>query len=470
MKIYFLGICGTAMGNAALLLQSMGHTVIGSDTRMYPPMSEVLINNHITVLEGYDVARLQQLNPDLIVIGNAISRGNVEIEWLWETNAFEYVSLPQLLSKCVLAHRRTIVVSGTHGKTTTTAACTYLLSQQNHKPGYLIGGVVKDFEYSAAIGSPDSYFVIEGDEYDSAFFDKRSKFIHYRPFILILNNLEFDHADIFRDVPDIQRSFAHLLKLIPQNGYLLYNGDDARIKELLPIPWVTHTLSVGVGPSNDLQIRNFEEGLAGSSFELWYQSNFWQKIEWKLTGLYNARNAAMAILASSLALNPMAPEKQLAKNIQNFQGVKRRQEIRYKSANLIIMEDFGHHPTALAETLLSLKNCYPNHSITACFEPRSNTIRTATFQNELCDALKHAHTVLISDLDKPIQSEAALSTNRLARELNELGVSAKVFNSNNDLLAYLKTNSTPQPSHLICFFSNASFDGIIPLYLAYLQS
>lgn len=218
-----MGICGTAMGNAALLLRQAGHEVLGADTGIYPPMSTVLREAGVTIHEGYDPERLRQLAPDLVVIGNAMSRGNPEVEWLLDTRAIPFASLPQLLHDLVLRTRRNIVVAGTHGKTTTTSLAAFLLREAKTDPGWLIGGVPLDPPTGTNLGAAGGPFAIEGDEYDSAFFDKRSKFIHYAPRIAVLNNLEFDHADIFRDLADIQRTFSHLVRIVPRSGYVVMN-------------------------------------------------------------------------------------------------------------------------------------------------------------------------------------------------------------------------------------------------------
>ncbi|MEC8330232.1 MAG: Mur ligase family protein, partial [Verrucomicrobiota bacterium] len=250
MRFYFMGICGTAMGNAACLLKTQGHVVFGSDTGIYPPMSEVLAQAEIEVFEGFSAERLSNLEIDHVVVGNAISRGNEEVEWLLNQSKLDYGSLPQLFCDNLLKNRQSIVVTGTHGKTTTATLAAFLLERSGADPGWLIGGVPNDLHSGAKLGE-GSTFVIEGDEYDSAFFDKRSKFIHYRPQIAILGNLEFDHADIFRDLEDLQRSFQHLLRIIPSHGYALINGDDENVTALLPAPW-TQVIRVGEGPDNDL--------------------------------------------------------------------------------------------------------------------------------------------------------------------------------------------------------------------------
>src|SRR5690606_31823375 len=277
MKLYFMGICGTAMGNAALLARAAGHEVHGADSGVYPPMCDVLSAAGVAVHDGYSVERLQELPPDLVVIGNAMSRGHPEVEWLLETRAFRFTSLPALLSELVLAGRRNVVVAGTHGKTTTTALAAHLLRENGGDPGFLIGGVPLDPPVGHHLGRLDQPFVIEGDEYDSAFFDKRSKFIHYQPHVAVLNNLEFDHADIFRDLADVQRTFSHLARIVPRNGWIVLNGDDANLRALGDFPW-TRVVKVGVGEHNDVRIRDFTESVDGSRFSLTWGDDLWADV------------------------------------------------------------------------------------------------------------------------------------------------------------------------------------------------
>jgi UDP-N-acetylmuramate: L-alanyl-gamma-D-glutamyl-meso-diaminopimelate ligase len=232
------------MGQAALLLRSAGHEVLGADAGVYPPMSTVLTEAGIELHEGYDPARLARLKPDLVVIGNAMSRGNPEVEWLLDTRAIPYKSLPEVLHDLVLIRRPNVVICGTHGKTTTTALTAFLLRENGRDPGFLIGGVPQDPPVGNHLGGDGEPFVIEGDEYDSAFFDKRSKFIHYAPHIAVLNNLEFDHADIFRDLEDYKRTFVHFARLVPRNGFIIMNGDDTNLRSLGPLPW-TRVVRVG---------------------------------------------------------------------------------------------------------------------------------------------------------------------------------------------------------------------------------
>lgn len=456
MKYYFLGICGIAMGNVALLLRSLGHEVCGADSNIYPPMSDVLLESGIKLYEGYNPDRLRSINPDYIVIGNAMTRGNVEVEYLLESRAHPYYSLPELLHKDILAKRFNIVVTGTHGKTTTTTLIAYFLNSLGEDPGYLIGGVPKSLPSGAYVGSGP--FVIEGDEYDSAFFDKRSKFIHYLPSILIVNNIEFDHGDIFRDLKDIQRSFSHLLRVVPRNGFILINGDDINIKELMPIDWST-VYRVGEGGGNDLIISDFREDEKGSEFSLFWKGAFWTRVRWGLCGMYNARNAAMAALAAGLAVNRLNPMGISLEALGLFEGVKRRQEVLYQDDKIVVVEDFGHHPTAVRETLVSLRNRYPDRRITACFEPRSNTACRRFHQEGFREALGFADIALLGAVyraDLYLERDR-LDTERIARE-----VGGVAFSSNEGLLEYLKGHVE---TGVVCFFSNGSFDGIMQAFV-----
>jgi len=464
MRIYFMGICGTAMGNAALLARAAGHDVLGADAGVYPPMSTVLADAGIALHEGYDAARLGKLAPDLVVIGNAMSRGNPEIEWLLDTRALAYTSLPALLHDFVLTGRQNLVIAGTHGKTTTTALAAFLLRANGRDPGYLIGGVPVDPPTGNHLGAPDAPFVIEGDEYDSAFFDKRSKFIHYAPHIAVLNNLEFDHADIFRDLADVQRTFSHLTRIVPRNGWILLNGDDDNLRALGPLAW-TQVARVGVGERNDLRIVEFSEQETTVTFGLVWKGRRWGDVKWSQPGQFNARNAAIAALAAGLALYPDDPTKLKLDALAQFRGVKRRQELLLDLPQLKVIEDFGHHPTALAETLRSLRNRYPNALLTAVFEPRSNTARTKVMQAGFTRALGTADEVFIGAVSRPekLKESERFDVEAVTEHLHTQGVTAHTAPTHAELLekiraTVLKPQEKPQ---VVVFFTNGSFDGII---------
>ncbi|MGB1127338.1 MAG: UDP-N-acetylmuramate--L-alanine ligase [Opitutales bacterium] len=460
MRIYFMGICGTAMGNAALLLKEQGHEVFGADRGIYPPMSDVLSAAGIEVLEGFDAARLAELKPDQVVVGNAMSRGNVEVEWLLNQSELPYVSLPQLLHDTVLPSRLPVVITGTHGKTTTSTLTAYLLDKAEAEPGWLIGGVPNDLSRGSSLGRGQP-FVIEGDEYDSAFFDKRSKFIHYRPQVAVLNNLEFDHADIFRDLADVKRTFQHFLRIIPSSGYALINGDDGNLCDLLPLPW-TQVIRVGTDASNDLRIEGFQDGANGSSFELIWKGSLWARVDWKLHGIFNARNAAMAALASACASGYDDPTGFDLSALNAFRGVRRRQDVLCDKAGWTVMEDFAHHPTAVAGAIEALKAAYPDRCMTVCFEPRSNTAASSIFQDAFTRALQGADRVYLGAVHRAdrMSEGLRLDTTRMAGDLVAAGCAAHALEENSDLFGCLVDDLLHQNGGLILFFTNGSFDGV----------
>jgi UDP-N-acetylmuramate: L-alanyl-gamma-D-glutamyl-meso-diaminopimelate ligase len=469
MFTYFLGICGTAMGNAALLTQAAGHHVEGADSGIYPPMSEVLRKANITVHDGYCAERIEQLKPDRVVVGNALSRGNPEIEWLLRERSIEMVSLPELLGREILKQRLPVVITGTHGKTTTATLTAHLLQSAHAEPGWLIGGVPINLSSGAQLGN-GAPFVIEGDEYDSAFFDKRSKFIHYRPRIAVINNLEFDHADIFRDLADVQRTFSHFLKLLPADGLVLINGDDANINALLPVPW-TQLIRVGMGDENDLRIYGFEQDAKGSSFDLLWRGQHWGRCQWQLHGSFNARNAAMAILAAACAQNPMTitahalPGPFPAGALAEFKGVRRRQDTLHHSRTITLIEDFGHHPTAIEEMLKSLRLSNPEHHLLACFEPRSNSARGKIFAAAFTTALAHADSVLLAPVHRAdaLTDNQRLDTVSMANALSAQGIATTAFSEPEALYQKLLDSAqhatAGQPLLIVCF-TNGSLYGI----------
>jgi UDP-N-acetylmuramate: L-alanyl-gamma-D-glutamyl-meso-diaminopimelate ligase len=470
MRIYFMGICGTAMGNAALLLRSLGYEVHGADTGIYPPMSTVLQEAGITLYEGYDATRLAGFKSDIVVIGNAMSRGNPEVEWLLETRALVFMSLPQVLHDFVLNTRRNIVVCGTHGKTTTTALAAYLLRANGRDPGFLIGGVPQDPPIGNHRGGDGEPFVIEGDEYDSAFFDKRSKFIHYAPHIAVLNNLEFDHADIFRDLADVQRTFLHLARIVPRNGCIVLNGDDANLHALGPMPW-TRVVQVGGGENCETRITDYADGAAGAGFKLLWRGQPWAEVQSPLPGLFNARNIAMAATAAGLALDPANPTVLKLEALARFRGVKRRQEILRRTPALTVIEDFGHHPTALAETLQSFRTRFPGTLLTAVFEPRSNTARSKALQAGFMRALAQADEVYLGPVSRPekLREDERFDPEAVAQQLESQGVEAHRAATNAALLEILTANTLRAAAgkpRVVVFFTNGSFDGIIGRFVA----
>lgn len=469
-----MGIGGMAMGNVALLANQLGNNVLGSDTGFYPPLRAALSDAEI--FEGYSAQRLSTLNPDMVVIGNVIGRGNEEIEWFWANKPCAYTSMSDFLRTQVIGKRPSVVVTGTHGKTTTTALTAYLMKAAGLNPGWMVGGVPNpnDLSAGANLGGADAPFVIEGDEYDTAFFDKRAKFISYTPTVAIVNNLELDHVDIYRDLEDIKRAFNHMLRTVPANGVVIANADDENVRDILPVKWAP-TIWVGLGEDADVQIRNFIESEKGSCFDLYYKGQKWTTITSRLTGLYNARNIACAVTATAWSANKdnltaFDPSAMLA----DYCGVNRRQQVRHNSEDLLVIEDFGHHPTAIEQTLASLQNRYFNRRWVVCFEPRSNTSRTNLHQQDLVNALKSADVAVIAPVynGEAIAQTERLDTQRLATDLNELKGSESIalaLSSVQQLPETLAGLTKADAPTAVVFFSNGNFSGQMDEFLKTLQ-
>jgi UDP-N-acetylmuramate: L-alanyl-gamma-D-glutamyl-meso-diaminopimelate ligase len=336
----------------------------------------------------------------------------------------------------------------------------FLLEEAGAQPGWLIGGVPRDLPGGATLGKGEA-FVIEGDEYDTAFFDKRSKFIHYRPQIAVLNNLEFDHADIFRDLEDVQRTFRHLLRIIPSQGCAIVNGDDANITALLPAPW-TQTIRVGTAADNDLVISDFVDGAEGASFDLIWQGTFWTRVSWSMHGLFNARNAAMAALSAAKSCGYESPLEFDLSALSRFRGVRRRQDVLHECTKWTVLEDFAHHPTAIAGALEGLRAAYPGRELFVSFEPRSNTARTALFQDAFTQALSAADRVYLGAVHRAEQMEThlRLDTGLMVSELSQNGRVAMAFETNEQLFEQIKADCVAAAECVFVFFTNGSFDGV----------
>src|SRR2546425_824047 len=387
-SVLFIGIGGPAMAAVAAALQEKGLRVTGSDQNVYPPTSTFLEARKIEVMSGYAEQNLAH-RPDLVVVGNAISRGNPEAEVVLERK-LRYCSLPELVKEYFIRGKRSLVVAGTHGKTTTTSLLAWVFEQNGLNPSFLVGGIPTNFGQGARFTNSE-WFIIEGDEYDTAFFDKRSKFLHYLPEVAILNNLEFDHADIFENLEAIQTSFRHFIRLIPRNGMLLANGDDRNLAPLLkvtPCP----VKRFGLDEGNAIQAFNIRYGPTATEFEI---PSF--KFHINLVGELNVRNA-LAVIAC--AKHCGLKNHQIQAAFDTFKGIKRRMEVRGIAGGVTVLDDFGHHPTAIRETLRALRIKYPEQKIWAIFEPRSNTTRRNVFQAELADAFAEADAVVISQISR----------------------------------------------------------------------
>jgi UDP-N-acetylmuramate: L-alanyl-gamma-D-glutamyl-meso-diaminopimelate ligase len=320
--------------------------------------------------------------------------------------------------------------------------------------------VPRDLSGGARLGCGEA-FVIEGDEYDTAFFDKRSKFIHYCPQIAVLNNLEFDHADIFRDLEDVQRTFRHFLRIIPSQGCAIVNGDDANIAALLPAPW-TNVVCVGTGVNNDLVIKEFSDGQQEASFHLIWKGQHWARVSWSMHGLFNARNAAMAALAAAFASGCTNPLEFDLSALTLFRGVKRRQDVLHESKSWIVLEDFAHHPTAISGALEGLRAAYPDRKLCVCFEPRSNTARTALFQDAFTQALLGADRIYLGAVHRAdsIVAENRLDTVRMVTDLSNAGREAMAFEDNDTLFEQIRVDSSSVSGGVFVFFTNGAFDGL----------
>jgi UDP-N-acetylmuramate: L-alanyl-gamma-D-glutamyl-meso-diaminopimelate ligase len=387
MYIHILGICGTFMGGIALLARERGVEVSGSDANVYPPMSTQLERQGIALHEGYDPANLSPV-PDQVVIGNALSRGNPAVEHVLN-HALSYTSGPQWLAEHVLADRWVLAVAGTHGKTTTASLLAWILEFAGLSPGFLIGGIPANFGISARLGR-GRFFVVEADEYDTAFFDKRSKFVHYRPRTLVLNNLEYDHADIFPDLAAIKRQFHHLVRTVPGNGLIVENADDANLAEVLAMGCWTPRESVAVGSSASVMWRLRRLSADGSSFEVLRDGVLAGTVEWNQIGEHNMHNALAAIAAAG---HTGVPASVAIQALAEFQGVKRRMEVRGDIDGVTIYDDFAHHPTAIATTLQGLRNRVGKARILLVLEPRSNTMRMGVHSGTLADSMRGADRI-----------------------------------------------------------------------------
>lgn len=474
MRLHILGICGTFMGGVAALARELGHTVEGSDANVYPPMSTQLEALGIDLMRGYAAEHLQPRSgherPDLIVVGNAMTRGNPAVEYMLDQQ-LRYVSGPQWLGETVLAGREVLAVAGTHGKTTTTSLLAHLLESAGMAPGFLIGGVPGNFGISARLGgaeprgaqsplsgaarllppragdikmeqSSTAPFVIEADEYDTAFFDKRSKFVHYRPRIAILNNLEYDHADIFPDVAAIQRQFHHLVRTVPGNGRLIVNAHDERLAEVLAMGCWTPVETFGIG-RGDWQATLVEPD--GSVFSVHRGGERVGELRWSLLGNHSVMNALAALAAAAAAgADPAA----LLPAFATFESVKRRMELVGEVNGVCVFDDFAHHPTAIATTLAGLRAKVGNARILVALEPRSNSMRQGAHAAALAPSLADADAVVF--LHRP---ELSWDAHQVTNALGGRGATAPSVDA---LIAALRTLA--RPGDQVVFMSNGGFE------------
>ncbi len=451
MHIHILGICGTFMGGLAALAREAGHRVTGCDAGVYPPMSDQLEALGIELIEGFGAEQMR-LQPDLYVVGNVVSRSRLAsgepkfplMEAILESGA-PYTSGPQWLSEHVLQGRHVLAVAGTHGKTSTTSMLTWILEAAGLTPGFLVGGVPLNFGVSARLGQlakghSRPYFVIEADEYDTAFFDKRSKFVHYRPRTAILNNLEFDHADIFDDLQAIERQFHHLVRTVPGQGRLVVNGLEESLTRVLAQGCWSEVRSFGAA------VSDFSALGEPSDFEVLHQGQKVGHVQWSLGGVHNQHNALAAIAAAEHA--GVSPDV-AATALSSFQNVKRRMEVRGTVAGVTVYDDFAHHPTAIRTTLDGLRRQVGQARILAIFEPRSNTMKLGTMKSQLPWSLEQADLSFCHSGGLDWDAHAALA---------EMGAKAQVASTIDDLVKQVLAAAKPG-DHLLCM-SNGGFGGI----------
>jgi UDP-N-acetylmuramate: L-alanyl-gamma-D-glutamyl-meso-diaminopimelate ligase len=465
--IYLIGICGTAMASLAGLLQLRGHRITGSDKAAYPPMSDQLRELGIPVLEPYAESNLD-VKPDLVVIGNALSRGNPEIERVLDER-IPFSSMAALLHEEFLTGRESLVIAGTHGKTTTTSmlAWIYQVAAHGHperEPSFLIGGVAENFGTSFQL-RPTRTFILEGDEYDTAFFDKGPKFLHYFPDALILTHVEFDHADIYVDLEAVKTAFKRLVNLVPRRGLIVAYDGNANVTEC-----VAHAFCrverYGFTPEADWRMRNLrhEDGL--TRWEVWCHGALWAELEMALAGEHNALNATAATaLAAGQGIGKDAIQGALA----SFKSVKRRLEIRAEIGGVTIIDDFAHHPTAIRETLRALRSVYPQSRLWAVLEPRSNTLRRKVLESEIVESLRLADRVILAGVyqQERIPQDERLHPEDVVKALNAAGTPAKLCADVDAILGEIVPQL--QSGDVVAILSNGGFDGIYEKLPAHLK-
>lgn len=450
---HLIGICGTAMASLAGMLVKQGHRVTGSDENVYPPMSLELQRLGIPVCEGYSPENLCQ-RPDAVVVGNAITRGNPELERVLNSKLY-YTSMAAVVEDNFIRGRHSIVVAGTHGKTTTTSLMAWAMECAGANPSFLIGGVAENFNSSFRV-TDSPFFVIEGDEYDTAYFDKGPKFMHYLPDTVILNNVEFDHADIYRDIEAVKFAFSRLINLIPENGRLIAGWDSELVRELTPRAFCP-VQTFGVEQDARWRAEDVSFSAEATTFSVRVEEREFGRFRTQLAGLFNVRNCLGVIAAcEALGLERSAVVHALAE----FKSVKRRLEVRGEVRGVTVIDDFAHHPTAVRETLLAARAKYPNRRVVAIFEPRSYTAQIKLFQRQFEDALAVADEIIVARLFHPERytAETAISTTEMLERLRALGRDAHFLPTADDIVSNLAPRLNG--GEVVVIMSNGSFGGI----------
>ena len=462
---HFSGICGTAMASVAVLMKNRGCKVTGSDENTYPPMSDFLAENGIEVQSPYHADNLKP-HPDYVILGNALSRGNPEVEYALEAH-LHYLSMAELLKNEFIRGNCSVVFSGTHGKTSTTSMAAHVFTHCGLQTGYMVGGIPENFGSSCADVEKGGYFIIEGDEYDTSLFDKRSKFFHYLPDRLVINNIEFDHADIFNNLDEIKRSFTLMLRQMPSNGLILVNGDDPHAMEVAQQGYCRY-VSFGTGTDCDAVIRDCRplKGKIGTQFRLIWEGRDYS-IEIPLLGEFNARNAAAVML---LGLNEGVPFQNLQDAFLEYKSVKRRLQLVSGSSPIRVFDDFAHHPTAITETIGAVRQVWPDAKLHTIYEARSNTSVRRFHQEKMADAFKEADTVIFYKLHRgdSIAPEDRLDLNQVVQELRENGKTAQIIEDLEQITDH--TIETSNPGDIVLIMSQGAFGGLPRMIAARLNS
>jgi len=456
--IHLSGICGTAMASLAGLLQLQGHRITGSDKAAYPPMSDLLGELGIPVLEPYAETNLEPA-PDLVVIGNALSRGNPEVERVLD-DRIPFTSMAALLHEEFLAGRESLVVAGTHGKTTTTSMLAWIYqvaARENPalEPSFLIGGVAENFATSFQL-RPTRTFIVEGDEYDTAFFDKGPKFLHYFPDALILTHVEFDHADIYADLEAVKTAFKRLVNLVPRRGLIVAFDGSTNVSECVERA-LCRVERYGFSEGTDWRIRNLRHEDGMTRWEVWHNGALWTEFEMRLAGEHNALNATAA---AALAFGQGVSKEAIQESFATFKSVKRRLEVRAEIAGITIIEDFAHHPTAIRETLRALRSVYPQSRLWAVLEPRSNTLRRKVLESDLVASLRFADHVILAGVyqQQRIPEAERLHPEDVVRALDAQGTPAELCPDADSIVDRIAPHL--RSGDVVAILSNGGFDGI----------
>ena len=450
--IHMIAICGTGMGAFAGLLVQSGYKVTGSDQNVYPPMSTKLMELGIKLMSPFSAENIAD-KPDLVIVGNAVRRTNPEAIAVMDSG-IPYMSFPQALGEFFLKDRKSLVVAGTHGKTTTCSMTAWILEHAKKDPSFLIGGVLNNFDSNCKLGKGE-YFVVEGDEYDTAFFDKGPKFMHYAPTSAILTSVEFDHGDIYKDIDHIKSAFSKFLKLIPKDGYLIACKDFVHVNEILPEA-SCNVETYGFSEGADWTAENIKLGVE-SSYDLTYKGKKLCEIVLKVPGKHNILNS---VAASALLYHKGVTPQECADALKEYTGVKRRQEVRGVVNGITVLDDFAHHPTKVKATVDAIKSKYPNNRVWAIFEPRTNSSRRAFFQKDYVSSFDSADLIVIADVfnKEQIDETERFSSEKLSRDLVERGKNSKCIPNADEIVKYVAENASS--GDVILIMSNGGFDNI----------